>query len=59
VEELKRQLQPKREHTVDDDGDTHDLLADLNLTQSRIVSCITRVMVWFGGFHIGDEGTLF
>ncbi len=58
VEELKRQLQPKRAHTVDDAGDVHDLFADVNLVQARIVSCITRVLVWLGGFHIGDEGTL-
>jgi hypothetical protein len=29
VEELKRQLQPKRAHTDDDVGDAHDLLAEL------------------------------
>jgi hypothetical protein len=30
VEELKRQLQPKRTHTVDDAGDVHDLLAEFD-----------------------------
>ncbi len=30
VEELKRQLQPKRGHTDDDAGDAHDLLAEFD-----------------------------
>ena len=30
VEELKRQLQPKRAHTDDDAGDAHDLLAEFD-----------------------------
>jgi hypothetical protein len=30
VEELKRQLQPKRAHTDDDAGDVHDLLAEFD-----------------------------
>ncbi len=30
VEELKRQLQPKRVHTDDDAGDAHDLLAEFD-----------------------------
>ncbi len=30
VEELKRQLQPKRTHTDDDDGDSHDVLTEFD-----------------------------
>jgi hypothetical protein len=30
VEELKRQLQPKRTRTDDDAGDAHDLLAEVD-----------------------------
>ena len=30
VEELKRQPQPKREHTDDDAGDAHDLIAEFD-----------------------------
>jgi hypothetical protein len=26
------------------------------LAQTRTVSCITRVLVWLGGFHIGTAG---
>jgi hypothetical protein len=35
-------------------------LATINrsLAQARTVSCITRVLVWLGGFHIGDAGTV-
>jgi len=29
VEELKRQLQPKRAHTDDDAGDAHEVLAEV------------------------------
>ena len=34
-------------------------LATINrsLAQARVVSCITRVLVWLGGFHIGAVGT--
>jgi hypothetical protein len=28
------------------------------LAQGRTVSCITSVLVWFGGFHSGAAGTL-
>jgi hypothetical protein len=29
-----------------------------SLTQARTASCITHVLVWLGGFHIGVWGTL-
>jgi hypothetical protein len=29
VEELKRPMQPKREHTDDDAGDAHEVLAEV------------------------------
>ncbi len=36
-------------------------LATINrpLAQTRVVYCITHVLVWLGGFHIGAVGTLF
>jgi hypothetical protein len=92
VEELKRQLQPKRACTDDDAGNAHEMLAEVDnwdlrdhrqqakrakpsqctsrvsqesteainrsLAQARTVSCITLVLVWLGGFHIGVWGTL-
>ncbi len=63
VEELKRQLQPKRPRTDDDAVDAHEMLVnvdnwDLRDHLARTASCITRVLFWLGGFHIGARGTL-
>ena len=41
VEELTRQLQPKRTHTHDDSGDAHDLIAEVDNCDLRV-----HLMVW-------------
>ncbi len=58
IEQIEEQLHPKRARTDDDAGDAHEMLAKRSLAQARTASCITRVLVWLGGFQcwcLGDS----
>jgi hypothetical protein len=39
VEELKRQMQPKRARTDDDAGDAHDLIAEFDNCDGLLMIC--------------------
>ena len=60
VEELKRQLTVRRQRACKTVAMYNSGLARIkrSLAQARTASCITRVLVWLGGFHIGPWGTL-